>query len=337
MKVFVTGGGGFLGRYVVKDLLAEGHSVVSFQRSAHPELARLGVTVVRGSITDGAALSAAMRDCDAVIHIAAIAGVWGPAANYYNINVSGTDRVLEAMDANRISRLVYCSSPSVVFNGSSFEGENESLPYGNEWTSVYPTTKAIAEQKVLAWGRSGKGRVIAVRPHLMWGVGDPHLFPTVIERVKSGRLRIIGSGKNRVDTTRVENAAAAHILALNALDKERAVNRAYFVSQSEEFLLWDWMNDVFEAIGLEPVKKRVPYPLAYGLGAVLELIWRLRGIKKVPPMTRFVARAMAKSHWFSIEAARQELGYDPSRYPTDEGVELYARAYCEGRTPITGV
>lgn len=337
MKVFVTGGGGFLGGYVVKDLLAAGHQVVSFQRSAHPELVELGVKVICGSITDGPVLTSAMQSCDAVIHIAAIAGVWGPSAQYYSVNVDGTERILEAMEVNRITRLVYCSSPSVVFNGNAFEGEDESLPYGNEWTSVYPTTKAIAEKKVLDWGRSGRGRVIAVRPHLMWGVGDPHLFPTVIERVQQGRLRIIGSGKNRVDTTRVENAAAAHILALQALDREEAVNRAYFISQGEEFLLWDWMNSVFEAIGLDPIEKRIPYPLAYGMGALLEGIWRLRGIEKVPPMTRFVARAMAKSHWFSIEAARSKLGYDPDRFPTDEGISLYARAWREGRTPKAGV
>ena len=337
MKVFVTGGGGFLGSYVVKDLLADGHQVVSYQRSAHPELETLGVAVIRGSINDNSSMAAAMKGCDAVIHIAAIAGVWGPANSYYKINVDGTQQVLQAMEYNRITRLVYCSSPSVVFNGKAFEGEDESLPYGNEWTSIYPTTKAIAEKMVLDWGRTGKGRVIALRPHLMWGVGDPHLFPTVIERVRAGRLRIIGDGKNRVDTTRVENAAAAHILALSALDRERALNRPYFISQGEEFLLWEWMNRVFEAIGLSPVRKRVPYPLAYVMGWILEGIWRMRGSQKVPPMTRFVARAMAKSHWFSIEAAKQELGYDPSRFPTADGITLYSKAWREGRTPTRGV
>ncbi len=337
MNVLVTGGGGFLGSYVVRELLAEGHQVVAFQRSAHPELVELGVKVIRGSILNEQALSAAMRSCDAVMHLAALAGVWGPADAYHAINVDGTERVLKAMEENRITRLVYCSSPSVVFNGQAFEGQDESLPYGNEWTSVYPTTKAIAEKMVLEWGRLGKGRVIALRPHLMWGVGDPHLFPTVIERVRAGRLRIIGNGRNRVDTTRVENAAAAHVLALNALNRDQAVNRPYFISQGEDFLLWDWMNRVFEEIGLEPVKKRVPYPLAYAVGYLLEGVWRMRGSKTVPPMTRFVARAMAKSHWFSIEAAKRELGYDPGRFPTDEGISHYAEAWRKGRTPTTGM
>lgn len=337
MKVFVTGGGGFLGSYVVRDLIAEGHSVVSFQRSAHPELVALGIEVSQGSLSDREALVRSMRSCDAVIHIAAKAGVWGPSELYYSVNVTGTSNVLSAMEANNIHKLVFCSSPSVVFNGNAFMGEDESLPYGREWTSVYPTTKALAEKMVLQWGRSGKGRVIALRPHLMWGAGDPHLFPTVIERVKAGRLRMIGDGSNRVDTTRVENASVAHILALNALDKDAAVNRPYFISQGEEYLLWDWMNRVFKAIGMPAVEKRIPYPVAYCAGTVMEWIWRLAGSRKVPPMTRFVARAMAKSHWFSIEAARRELGYCPSKYPTDEGIELYARAWLEGRTPREGV
>ncbi len=337
MKVFVTGGGGFLGSYVVRDLLKEGHEVVSFQRSAHPELLKLGVEVFQGSLTDGDALALAMRSCDAVIHIAAKAGVWGAADEYYAVNVTGTERVLKAMEANGIKKLVYCSSPSVVFNGNAFEGEDESVPYGAEWTSVYPTTKALAEQKVLKWGRAGLGKVIALRPHLMWGIGDPHLFPTVIKRVKAGRLRVIGDGKNRVDTTRVENASAAHILALKALDKQSAINRAYFISQGEEYLLWDWMNQVFKQINLPPVEKHVPYKLAYGMGAMFECIWKLAGSKKVPPMTRFVARAMAKSHWFSIEAARKDLGYCPERFPTEEGVKQYAEAWLDERTTSEGV
>ena len=337
MKVFVTGGGGFLGSYVVRDLIADGHSVVSFQRSAHPELVDLGIEVARGSLADLEVLKSAMRSCDAVIHIAAKAGVWGPRELYYSVNVTGTRNVLLAMEDNNIQKLVYCSSPSVVFDGSSFEGQDESLPYGDEWTSVYPTTKAIAEKMVMEWGRSGKGRVIALRPHLMWGIGDPHLFPTVIERVKAGRLRVIGNGTNRVDTTRVENASIAHLLALKALDREEAVNRPYFISQGEEYLLWDWMNRVFQAIDLPPVKKRIPYAAAYCMGAVMEWIWGLAGSTKVPPMTRFVARAMAKDHWFSIESARKELGYCPDKYPTDEGIKKYAKAWLEGRTPVQGV
>lgn len=337
MRVFVTGGGGFLGSYVVKDLIRERHAVVSFQRSAHPELFELGVQVIQGSIGDGAALVRAMQSCDAVIHIAAKAGVWGPKEMYYSVNVTGTRNVLHAMEANHIHKLVYCSSPSVVFDGNSFEGQDESLPYGKNWTSTYPATKAIAEKMVLDWGRSGKGRVIALRPHLMWGTGDPHLFPTVIERVKAGRLRVIGDGRNRVDTTRVENAAVAHLLALNALDRDHAVNRPYFISQGEEHLLWDWMNSVFRAVNVPPVTKHFPFPLAYCIGGIMEWAWRLAGSRKIPPMTRFVACAMAKNHWFSIESARRELGYCPDKFPTEEGIKLYANAWAEGRTPTRGL
>lgn len=324
MRILVTGGGGFLGRYIVNLLLADGHEVVAFQRQDHPDLAEKGVEVRRGSLLEPDALRAAMRGCGAVIHTAAKAGVWGPRKEYFSINLEGTRNVCEAMEAEGVLNLVHCSTPSVVFNRESFRGPDESLPYGREWLCHYAESKAGAEAFVLGWGRSGKGRVIALRPHLIWGVGDPHLLPKVIERAGSGRLRIVGDGTNRVDVTRVENAAAAHLLALKALDDPEAVNRPYFISQGEPVVLWDWVNDVLERVGAEPLRKRISLPAAYRIGAVCEGIWRLTGRQSIPPMTRFVALELGKDHWFSIQAARNLLGYRPEAFPMEDGLRAYA-------------
>ena len=232
-----------------------------------------------------------------------------------------------------IRKLVHCSTPSVVFTGEAFKGANESLPYGSNWRCHYAESKAMAEAHVLGWGRSGHGQVIALRPHLIWGIGDPHLLPEVIERSRSGRLRIIGEGRNRVDMTRVENAAKAHLLALQALGRPEAVNRPYFISQGEPVVLWDWINDVLRRVGVDPLGKRISLSSAYRLGAFCEVLWKLARRQSIPPMTRFVALAMGKDHWFSIEAARRELGYRPEAFPMEEGLEAYAEAWKSGWTP----
>ena len=332
----MTGGGGFLGSYVVRALLKAGHEVVSYQRRPNCELQKAGAVVVQGDLLDSVALNSAMAGCRAVIHIAAMAGVWGSREDYFSVNVGGTKSVLRGMEEEGIEKLVYCSSPSVVFSGTEFEGADERLPYGTNWTFAYPESKAVAEELVMEWGRSGKGKVIALRPHLIWGVGDPHLFPSIIQRAKASRLRVIGNGRNRVDHTRVENAAAAHVLALEALDKPSAVNRAYFISQGDSDNLWDWVNSLLCRLDIPPVTRRIPYGLAHSAGFMCELLWKLAGKSEVPPMTRFVAQAMAKSHWFSIEAAREELGYRPEMFPTEEGLDAYAQAWREERTPLTG-
>jgi nucleoside-diphosphate-sugar epimerase len=331
MKILVTGGGGFLGRHIIARLLRDGHQVRSFQRTDHADLAQHGVEQVSGDIRNADALQVATRGMDVVIHTAAMAGVWGERKLYWDINYEGTLNLLKAMERNGLVNLVHCSTPSVVFNGSAFEGADESLPYGRNWLCDYAETKALAEEAALRWGREKGGRVIALRPHLIWGPGDPHLLPRVIERAKSGRLRRVGDLQNRVDVTRVENAAEAHVAALYALGKESALNRPYFISQGDPVNLWQWINSVLEAVGANPSHKQISFANAYRMGTVCEWLWRTLRLRSLPPMTRFVAVELAKSHWYSIAAAREQLGYYPERFPMREGIERYAQAHRSGK------
>lgn len=333
MKVLVTGGAGFLGRYILRELREAGYRPVAFQRSSAPDLVGDGYDVVTGSLLERASLRRAMEGCGAVLHVAALAGVWGRRRDYHAINVEGTREVLAVMEECGIRDLVYCSTPSVVFTGEPFRGADESLPYGRDWLCAYPETKARAEAEALAWGRDKGHRVIALRPHLIWGRGDPHLLPKVIARSQAGRLRIVGDGRNRVDITRVENAARAHLLALRALERPNAVNRAYFLSQGEPVQLWPWINELLGAVDVAPLQKRISFRAAYRIGAVAEGIWSALRLRGVPPMTRFVATELAKDHWFSIEAARRELDYQPEAYPTADGIARYAEAWRNGTTP----
>lgn len=309
MKILVTGGGGFLGRYIIKALLARKDQVVSLGRRAQPDLESWGVEVCLGDVADSEAVLAAAKGCDAVIHVAAKAGVWGTWESYFQANVLGTRNVLAACREHGIQRLVHTSTPSVVFSGEAFEGADESLPYGQNWLCHYAHTKSIAEREVLEANDLTGLRTTALRPHLIWGVGDNHLIPRIVERARAGKLRKVGSGKNRVDITHVYNAAQAHVLALDALDSGTAAGRAYFLSQGESVNLWDWVNGLLTGLGVSPVEKSISARAAYRIGAVMEVLYRLFHLSGEPPMTRFVAVELAKSHWFDISAAKRDLGY----------------------------
>ncbi|MCB1124499.1 MAG: NAD-dependent epimerase/dehydratase family protein [Verrucomicrobiae bacterium] len=320
--MLVTGGGGFLGRYVVKKLLDKGYAVRVLGRSPQPELKEWGVDVIRGDIRDTKIVRAAAKGVEGIQHIAAKAGVWGRWEDYYQINVEGTRNVLHACRELGVDRLVYTSTPSVVFNGEPLRGVDESQPYGRDWLCHYAHTKRIAEEEVLrANDPRGTGlRTIALRPHLIWGVGDNHLIPRVIERAKKGKLRVVGDGSNKVDIVHVQNAADAQIRAQVALEREESCGQPYFISQGEPVVLWNWINDLLEKLAIPRIEKQISLDTAYRAGAVMETVWKTFRLKGEPPMTRFVATELAKDHFFDITAARQNLGYQPS-VSIEEGVE----------------
>jgi len=312
-----------LGLAIVRKLRARGDQVRSFSRGTYPALERLGAESLRGDIADKAAVLRAAGDCDIVFHVAAKAGVWGSTESYHRTNVVGTDNVLTACSAEGIKRLVYTSTPSVTFAGTDQIGVDESAPYAERYLSDYPRTKAIAEQRVLESNGSDLATV-ALRPHLIWGPGDPHLVPRILERRRSGSLRLLGNRPNAVDSVYVDNAADAHVLAADRLEPGSAVaGKAYFISQGEPLPLADLMNRILAAGGLPPVERRIPTGFAIFLGALLETGYELLGIENEPPLTRFVALQLSTAHWFDISAARRDLGYEPA-VSLDEGMERLA-------------
>ena len=320
MKALVTGAGGFLGRYIVEQLVARGDSVRGLSRQAYSVLDRLGVESVRADIRDAHAVRAAVGGMDVVYHTAAVPGVWGSWELFYSINVRGTENVIEACQAAGVRKLIFTSSPSVTFDGRDQCGVDEAAPYPQRWLCHYPHTKALAEQAVLAAnGRRGL-LTCALRPHLIWGPRDGHLVPRLIDRARRGRLWQVGDGTNLVDMVYVENAAHAHLLAADALaDQSPVAGRAYFISQGEPVRCWDWINAILELAGLAPVRRRISAAAAWRVGAVLESMYRLLRIGREPAMTRFLAAQLATSHYFNIDRARRDFRYQPS-VSTDEGM-----------------
>ena len=324
MKALVTGAGGFLGKYICQQLVARGSQVRGLCRGDYPELERRGVEIVRADVRDAAAVRAACRDIDTVFHVAAVAGIWGPWEHYYGINTQGTLNVVVACRAQNVGRLVFTSSPSVTFDGSAQEGIDETAPYPSRWLCHYSHTKALAEQAVLA-ANGPSLATCALRPHLVWGPGDPHLVPRLIERARSGQLRRVGDGTNRIDIVFVENAAAAHLQVADALRAGSAVaGRAYFISQGEPVNCWNWIDSLLALADLPPVKKSISLPAAWAAGALLETVYKALGRQSEPRMTRFLAAQLGKSHYFDISRSRHDFGYHPV-VSTAEGMERLAR------------
>ena len=309
--VLVTGGNGFLGRAVVERCLARGYAVRVYGRSDLAADLAPRVTFHRGDLADATALTAAVQGCDYVFHVAAKAGVWGAWDDYVRSNITGTETVVQACREHGVKALVYTSTPSVVFNGESFRGADESLPYGSEFLCAYAETKATAERRALE-AASDTLKVCALRPHLIWGPGDHHLFPRVLARARAGKLRIVGDGTNRVDVTHVDTAANAHLSALDALLAGRANGKAYFLSQGEPVNLWEFINRLVVGAGLPPITKQISLRRAYVIGSVMEALWTILPLKGEPPMTRFVAVELAKDHWFNVSAAQHDLGLKPA-------------------------
>lgn len=323
MRVLVTGGGGFLGKAIVRRLLDRGLRVRSLARGDYPELTALGAEVLRGDLGDAETVSQAVAGCDAVFHVGAKAGIWGSRAEFERANVDGTRNVIEACRRHGVARLVYTSSPSVVHSGGDLAGADESLPYPQHFEAHYPATKARAEQMVLAAHGEGLATV-ALRPHLIWGPGDNHLVPRILARARAGQLRLVGDGRNRVDTVYIDNAADAHLMAFDRLAPDAACGgRAYFITQGDPRPVADIINGILAAGGLPPVTRRVSPGVARFAGAVLEGVHQLFGLSSEPRMTRFLARQLATTHWFDISAARRDLGYLPA-VSIEEGFERLA-------------
>lgn len=320
VKALVTGAGGFLGRAIAEQLVARGDAVRSLSRGVYPEVEALGVDTVQGDLRDRGAVAAACRGVDVVYHAAGMAGVWGRWKDYYETNTLGTRHVVEGCLRHGVGRLVYTSSPSVTFDGTDQRGVDESAPYPARWLSHYPHSKALAEKHVLESNGQEGLLTCSLRPHLIWGPGDRHLVPRLLDRARRGRLRRVGDGTNLIDMVYVDNAAAAHLLAADRLVPESPVpGRAYFISQGEPVNCWEWIDQILALAGLPPVEKSISWAAAYRVGAILETAYRLLPLPGEPPMTRFVAAQLATSHYFDITRAREDFGYEPA-VSTAEGM-----------------
>jgi nucleoside-diphosphate-sugar epimerase len=312
MKALVTGGGGFLGRAIVEQLLQRGDNVTVFARGTYPFLAEAGVQLIRGDIQDFTAITRACKGMDAVFHVAAKAGLWGDWDNFYGVNVIGTENVINACLENQVPRLIYTSSPSVIFDGTDQCGVDEKVSYPARYENPYPHTKALGEQRILE-ANCPDLLTTSLRPHLIFGPRDNHLLPNLLARAREGKVPQVGDGTNKVDLTYVDDAARAHLLAANSLEPDSPVaGSAYFITQDEPVILWPWINSLLTALDIKPIRMKLPLWLARTAGALLVAVYRSLRLKGEPRITPFLASELAQNHYYNISRAKHDLGYQPA-------------------------
>jgi len=309
VKALVTGVGGFLGRRIVEMLLEDGHEVRFLARGHYPQVEALGARGLQVDLRDRDKVPEAVEGVDTIFHVAAKAGVWGPREDYLSINVDGTRNLLDAAESAGVERFIYTSTPSVVSYADPIENGPQDLPYASSYKAFYPETKAQAERMVLQ-SNSRHLATVSLRPHLNFGPGDPHLLPRFVEAALKGRLRIIGDGSNKVDFTYVDNAAGAHIDAASALTDHQAAcaGKAYFISNDEPVPLWGWFNDLLGELHVPRIEKQLGHGTAKFLFGAIETAHKLLPLGE-PTVTAFLADAMATSHWFDMQPAKDDLGY----------------------------
>ena len=323
MRALVTGAGGFLGGAIARTLRDRRDEVKSFSRGAHPELAVHGIEHHQGDVADLGALVDATRGVDVVFHTAARVGAGGQYVDFYDTNVTGTANVLTACRESHVPALVYTSTPSVVSGVTDLEGVDESEGYATRHQGDYGRTKAEAERLVLS-STSDEFSAVALRPPLIWGPGDTSLLPRVIERGRNGALRRIKGPPKRQDTTYIDDAVQAHLIAADLLlaggDGARRINgRPYFVSSGEPVEVWDFVDGLLEAAGVPPVRKSVSLRTALVAGWIFEKAHALSRAEGDPRMSPWIVRQLTSSRWFDISAARRDLGYEP-RVSLEDGM-----------------
>lgn len=328
MKALVTGGGGFLGRHIVEQLLNRGDEVTVFARGAYPALEQIGANLIRGDLQDAGAVRGACTGMDAVFHVAAKAGYWGAWNSFYGPNVIGTQNIIAACRKQNVPKLIYTSSPSVVFNGRPHLGADESLPYPEQYENYYSHTKALGEQLVTQ-ANGADLLTVSLRPHIIWGPGDTQILPRLVARAKAGKLIQVGDGTNKVDATYVEDAARAHLLAADALAPGSAVaGSIYFISQDAPVNLWNFVNELLVRLNVPPVRRRISLPVARAIGAVLEFAYRTFRLKGEPRLTRFLASELAMSHYYDISRAKEDFDYRP-QVSIEEGLRRTVEYFRE--------
>jgi len=322
----VTGACGFVGAEIVRAFKARGDEVIGIDLV--PECPVEGVDYRRIDITDRAAIMEACKGVDTIIHNASIVHTKQNKQNVvWAVNLGGTESMLEAAKAQGVTRFVYISSGSVVYEGEDIENGDESLPYSSISQAPYADSKIAAEKYVLAENGNAGVATCALRPHVVFGPGDRRFMPALLKQGKSGRLRVqIGRGVWLSDYTYVSNLIDAVLLADEALAKDGvesvAAGQAYFITNGEPMPFWDFIRKVAARLGFPPIKYRAPESLVYAIAAVKEGIDTLKGgtLNTEDGLTRFAIRYMCTHHYFSIEKARRDLGYNPS-VSVAEGIE----------------
>ncbi len=317
MRALVTGGGGFFAGHLIERLLQDGHDVrtVDLPERDTSGLEGQGAEVVKGDLREPEVCNRACMGIDTVFHLAALAAPFGPRDLFWSINVKATHNIIDACKKAGARRLVHVSSASAVCDGSDHIMADESLPYPERFFCHYSETKAASERRALA-ANGPDLEVVVVRPHAVWGPRDRTLFPRIIVRAKQGKLVQVGDGENEFSLLYVANGVDALLLAAEA---RAAPGKIYFAADDKPVILWSFIRAMLSELNIPEPGWAIPFRAAFALGSAMETAYEMLRLKGEPTMTRYTAVKLAKSHSYSIERARKELGFEP-RVTIEEGL-----------------
>src|SRR3954449_9338709 len=323
MRAFVTGGSGFIGGRLIMRLRDEGWRVRALVRSdSSADIVRLlGAEPVRGDIAKIDSVREGAAGCSHAFHAAAHVGDWGPRPDFVRDNVLGAQNALAGCAAAGVERFVHVGTEAALLAGQPLVNADESLPLRPDSPSLYPSTKALAEQAVRQANRPGEFETVVVRPRFVWGPGDTTIVPSLVKAVQSGQFRWIGGGRHKTSTTHVDNVAEGLLLGAT----KGAGGAAYFVTDGEPVVFRDFVTKLLATQGLDAPDGELPLPVARAVAAVGEAAWRALPLPGAPPITRMALWVSSLECTIDISRARAELGYAPVK-SIDEGLSELASA-----------
>jgi nucleoside-diphosphate-sugar epimerase len=306
---FVTGGSGFIGARLIERLRSEGWDVRALARSERSAEAvrERGAEPVRGDISSVDSIREGAAGCSHAFHAAAYVGDWGTRSEFVRGNVLGTQNALAGAAAAGVERFVHVGTEAALLAGQPLMNADESEPLRPDSPSLYPSTKALAEQAVRQANRPGSFETVVVRPRFVWGPGDATVLPALVAAVRSGQFRWIGGGRHRTSTTHVDNAVEG--LWLGAT--RGVAGAAYFVTDGEPVVFRDFVSRLLATQGVDAPSGELPAPVARAIAAAGEAAWRALPLPGAPPLTRMALWVASLECTIDISRARAELGYAP--------------------------
>ncbi|HMV67180.1 MAG TPA: NAD-dependent epimerase/dehydratase family protein [Myxococcota bacterium] len=312
-RILITGGAGFVGRHLVDALADRGDQVTCVDLRAKPW--RDDVTFAEADIRDAERIAALCEGQDVVIHNASLVHTKrNLVGQVWDVNLGGARNVVAGCRAHGVRKLVYISSASAVYEGRDIENGDERMPYSSVSQAPYADSKIAAEKELL--GLSGPDlAVVSLRPHVIFGPHDQRFLPAILKRAADGRLRYkVGFGRWLSDFTYIDNLTGAVLAAVDRLEPGSPLSgQAYFITNGEPMGFWEFVSAVLKELDLPPIRFTIPYTVAYGAAAVSETLETLRGgeLGREDNLSRFSIKYLCTHHYFNIDKARRDLGYEP--------------------------
>ena len=321
-KVLVTGATGFLGKYVIEELVDQGYQVRAFGRNSKVgrSLENSSVSFFQGDLTKADDVLEACKGMDLVVHAGALSTVWGPWEDFYQANVLGTKYVLEACRQTGIQRLVYVSSPSIYAAPKDQLAIKESDAPEENNLNNYIRSKLASEKLFKDYPDVPS---IILRPRGLFGIGDTSILPRVINLSQKIGIPLIGDGRQLMDMTCVENVALAIRLALETPQANDAI---YNITNGEPRAFRDLLEESLTGLGYPIKYRKIPASLLSGIASCLEFLYKTLNLKGEPALTRYTYYLLRYSQTLDISKAERELGYRP-KISISEGIEQYVQDY----------